>query len=161
MPSNVKAQGLPGGFGAENMSKIVRVDLPFQTSLRFDSLCAKGITLISDQGLSSGSIIVRTTAFEIAPSERLMIRNLELHKFVFVKPDDYAKDAANAAGFLAFGAMSFCNHANQPNAEIQWDQDINTTIISLVALNDIQSGDEITMRYANLDEYPESSSWLE
>jgi SET domain-containing protein len=52
------------------------------------------------------------------------------------------------AGLMAYGLMSFCNHAQDANADMRWSRHEKLGwIAELVAVKSIREGDEITYRY--------------
>ena len=55
--------------------------------------------------------------------------------------------------FIAFGGLTFCNHAVQPNAVVRWLTDEVGLWASLEALCDIAPDEEITLFYTNISEY--------
>jgi hypothetical protein len=55
--------------------------------------------------------------------------------------------------YIVFGLSSFCNHSKDPNAKIHWFKNETGLWISLSALKTIEVDEEITMSYANIDDY--------
>ncbi len=55
---------------------------------------------------------------------------------------------------IVFGDISFCNHADTPNATVSWTRLTSTTAIaSLIALTDINANSEIVITYSDAEEY--------
>jgi SET domain-containing protein len=67
------------------------------------------------------------------------------HTFVW---RDNRKNRSHKSGAIVFGAMSFCNHANSPNAKIV--KNYSDKIMYLKAIRPIAAGEEITIRYKNV-----------
>src|SRR3546814_5650236 len=57
------------------------------------------------------------------------------------------------SAFIAFGSLTFCNHAEKPNAAVRWETDATGPWAVLEALRDIADGEEITLFYTNIAEY--------
>jgi len=55
--------------------------------------------------------------------------------------------------------MSWCNHSPHPNAEICWKKVGGKTLLELYSTRPIQCGEEVTIYYANLEEYEQSGTW--
>ncbi|MGB9028040.1 MAG: SET domain-containing protein-lysine N-methyltransferase [Rhodomicrobium sp.] len=55
---------------------------------------------------------------------------------------------------IVFGDISFCNHADTPNATVSWTRLTSTSAIaSLIALTDINANSEIVITYSDAEEY--------
>ncbi len=55
---------------------------------------------------------------------------------------------------IVFGDISFCNHADAPNAAVSWTRLSSTTAIaSLIALTGISANSEIVITYSDAEEY--------
>lgn len=118
----------------------------------------KGLMLVATKSLHAGNVITNALAFRMEAEERRRVRNLSFYKFVFLDPDEEGAD--ERGGYVAFGPISFCNHAGQPNAEVRWAIRGCHAVLTMCAMHLIHQGSEVTMRYANVEEYPGSEQWI-
>ena len=113
--------------------------------------------LVAAKWIDVGDVLTNALALRLEADERRRLRDLSLYKFVFLDPDERGSD--ERGGYVAFGPVSFCNHAPKPNAEVRWAVCFGQAILTMCAKNPIQAGSEVTMRYANTEEYPGSEYW--
>lgn len=112
-------------------------------------LAAPGVSRKGGRGLfavapiADGDLIDRACAVEIHSDQTRDLDMMQpLGDYYFANPKN------DNAGLMAFGLMSLCNHADDPNADIQWRKDQKLGwIADLVALRTINAGEEITYRY--------------
>ena len=110
------------------------------------------------RGIVATTMIAKETAIEVSPSvsfsaaQRDVIDKTDLQKYYFVIPSEYEKNP-KVNGHIVFGLSSLCNHSDTPNAYINWVKDEMGLWAHLIALQDIQPGDEVCLYYTNIDEY--------
>lgn len=129
--------------------------------IRLASIPGKGRGLLADTAIAAGTVIERAPAVRLAAADRALVDRTALFAYTFVDPEAFdpaaaAGGSAPAAGhdcLLAFGQLTFCNHAEQPNAAIRWSSDDVGLWASLEALRSIAAGEEITLHYTNISEY--------
>lgn len=59
-----------------------------------------------------------------------------------------------------FGLASFCNHAEKPNARVEWVENEVGLWSHLIAQKDIEVNEEVTLFYTNIDEYQQASKFV-
>lgn len=126
----------------------------------FKNMPKKGIALIAKQNLPKGSLVSSAITYRLDSEQLEQIRDLDLYKFIFFNPEIYKQRKLSASdfGYLAFGSMSWCNHSANPTAKIIWNLiDNDCYELQLFTIKSVQAGDEITVTYANINEYDESS----
>lgn len=103
----------------------------------------RGRGLFAAERVVSGEIIDRAcTVYIDADQAKALDLMLPLGDFYFQHP--LAKDE----GLMALGLASLCNHAEDPNADVRFeDGGALGWIAVLYALRDIAAGEEITYRY--------------
>jgi len=122
-------------------------------ALKVDRISGKGCGLIVMKTIKKGELIEAAPTCGFPPEHRKTIDKTELSKYCFVKPSEYNDAETPAPGYIVFGLSSFCNHSEKPNAEVKWVEDDLGQWACLTALRDINPGEEVTMYYANIDEY--------
>src|SRR3546814_21012597 len=86
-------------------------------------------------------------------SSDLAVDGTALFPYTFADPVSFGRtEAAAHAAFIAFGSLTFCNHAEKPNAAVRWETDATGPWAVLEALRDIAAGEEITLFYTNIAE---------
>lgn len=102
-----------------------------------------GRGLFALRAIAAGSIIDMACTVEISEGQCLQLDEIHpIGDFYFAHPEN------PKAGLMAYGMMSFCNHAESANADIRWARhDSLGWMALLVALNSISEGEEITYRY--------------
>src|SRR3546814_18891205 len=80
-------------------------------------------------------------------SSDLAVDGTALFPYTFADPVSFGRtEAAAHAAFIAFGSLTFCNHAEKPNTAVRWETDATGPWAVLEALRDIADGEEITLR---------------
>lgn len=118
----------------------------------------KGRGLLATQTIASGTVIERAPAVRLPASERDLIERSKLFPYVFADPGSFG--SGNHEVLVAFGHLTFCNHAEQPNAVVQWEADDVGHWARLEALRDISAGDEISLFYTNISEYSATDLYI-
>jgi SET domain-containing protein len=119
----------------------------------------KGRGIIATQDIPQGTLIEASPAITFPLKQRLNINETELFKYYFVQPSEYGK-SQTVNGYLVFGLVSLLNHAEQPNTRINWIEDQVGLWSHLIAEKDIKAGEEVTMSYANIDEYANANKFV-
>ena len=121
---------------------------------RLAKIAGKGRGLLAARAIGAGTVIERAPAVRLSPADRAALGRTVLFPYCFADPASYRRDGgAGHDGLLAFGALTFCNHAANPNAAVRWESDALGLWAELTALRDIAEGQEITLFYTNIDEY--------
>src|SRR3546814_13703504 len=81
-------------------------------------------------------------------SSDLAVDGTALFPYTFADPVSFGRtEAAAHAAFIAFGSLTFCNHAEKPNAAVRWETDATGPWAVLEARRDIADGEELTLFY--------------
>lgn len=113
------------------------------------SLAAPGVSRLGGRGLfalaaiEAGTTIEKACTVEILEEQAKPLDTVQpLGDFYFAHPEN------PKAGLMAYGIMSFCNHADDANAHVRWEHHGRLGwIAQLVAIKPILEGEEITYRY--------------
>jgi len=122
--------------------------------IKIDFILGKGRGVMSTKGIDKGEIIEISPAYKFPSKERDMIDKTSLFQYYFVKQNEYNKNIKDIDGYMVFGLTSFCNHSDSPNAKVEWIENNIGFWCHLIATENIKPKEEITMFYANIDQYP-------
>jgi hypothetical protein len=122
--------------------------------LEIKLIAEKGRGAVATQSIQKGILIEKAPVASFPPDQREVIQDTEIGPYYFVRPTEYDSEDSKVKGYIVFGLSSFCNHSEQPNAKIEWCKDRIGLWAKLTALQDIQAGEEVTIFYTNIDEYP-------
>lgn len=125
---------------------------------RLARIAGKGRGLVARGRIGAGTIIERAPAVRLSAADRRLVDRTALFPYCFADPEGFAGAAAGQAGdahdgFFAFGSLTFCNHAADPNAAVRWQSDEIGFWALLEARRDIAGGEEITLFYTNIADY--------
>lgn len=112
----------------------------------------KGRGIVATKMIGKDTLIEVSPVASFSPDQRDIIDKTELGAYCFVIRSEYEK-SKKACGHIVFGLSSLCNHSESPNAYIKWVKNEIGLWAHLIALQDIQPGDEISLNYTNIDEY--------
>jgi uncharacterized protein len=99
----------------------------------------KGRGVFATRRIAAGRLIEEAPVVVIPNDELPYLDRIALQDYYFLwGPDD-------RAGAIAFGLCSICNHSVEPNCEQIRRYDTQT--MCLVALRDIDEGEELTINY--------------
>ena len=110
---------------------------------------AMGVGLCALEAIAPGEIVCGARALLLTEAERAGLLKTALWSHMFCGPlcDD-------AGGAVVFGDPTFCNHAAAPNAQLEWRRESERfATAELIALRAIEPGEEICIRYRDVDEY--------
>lgn len=107
----------------------------------------KGRGVIAARDIAVGTVLEISPVFVIPPVYYDIVKAFPFitHTFVW---RDCLTDRSKKTGAIAYGLISFCNHARTPNAKISRDYQNKT--IKLIAQKQIFRGEEITIKYNNV-----------
>jgi len=115
----------------------------------------KGRGIRAAKSIKKGELIEASPTCSFPSEQRKIIDNTSLFDYYFVRNAEYQDTEKQATGYMVFGLASLCNHTDKPNAIVEWDENDTTGVWAhLIALEDIQTGEEIMISYANINEYP-------
>ena len=118
-------------------------------TLRVDFTQGKGRGVFANRHYDKGELIERAPVIVLPTWQWCHIEKTVLSNYSFFWGDEMA---------LAFGRFSFYNHSYRPNAE--YLKRLEDRIIEMVALRDIEAGEEILTNY-NGDPEDETPVWFE
>jgi SET domain-containing protein len=103
----------------------------------------RGRGLFAGEAIAKGEEIERTCTVFIDAAQALALdKMLPLGDFYFQHP------LAKEEGLMVLGLASLCNHADDPNADVRFEEGGACGWIAVLhALRDIGAGEEITYRY--------------
>ena len=113
----------------------------------------KGRGVIATEFISKGTVIEKSPVVVFPAEQRHILDKTEVFRYYFVRPAEYG-ESKEVGGYLVFGLASFCNHSDLPNTQVDWVENETGLWAHLVALDDIQPGEECLLFYTNVDEYP-------
>jgi hypothetical protein len=108
----------------------------------------RGRGVVAAQDIKKGDLIERSPVLIIPSRDRAAVDPTVIFAYVFmwekemVEQDLYCHVGRSA---IALGFTSLLNHSYSPNAE--FIRHIDDLMIDIVALTDIESGDEVTIDY--------------
>ncbi len=94
----------------------------------------------------------RAPGLRLPGDQRHLIDRTALFPYYFADPSTFAVQETYDC-LLAFGCLTCCNHADDPNAAVSWKEDGIGLWAELHALRDIAAAEEVTLRYTNIAEY--------
>ena len=101
--------------------------------------------------VDAGYVLESSPAVALSAADRRAIDDTSLFPYYFVRPEEREI-------YLIFGLASFCSHAEEPNATVEWRRTGAGLWADLTATRAIAVGDEVTLRYANIDDY-DTDGW--
>ncbi|MGX9120910.1 SET domain-containing protein-lysine N-methyltransferase [Mesorhizobium sp. BHbsci] len=120
----------------------------------------KGRGVFANIPFKIGDLIERAPTWRFNSSDEKLLERTGLFEYYFVRP--ITKPIRNQrSGYVVFGLVSIVNHSSNPNSQIVWIDEDTGAWASIVALKDIQVGEEITHRYANINYYPSTITFVE
>jgi len=121
---------------------------------RLARIAGKGRGLLASRRIGAGTLIERAPAVRLSAADRAILDRTALFPYCFADPATYGQDGSGSHdGFIAFGALTFCNHSANPSAAVMWQADPLGLWAELAALRDIAAGEEITLFYTNIHDY--------
>ena len=114
----------------------------------------KGTVVVAAGDFAKGDIITSAFAVNLDKAQIRKIKGLDVYKFVFF-------DRQTSLAHFVFGDVSWCSHSNNPNASVTFSPTVcpSRYLVELIAERAIAAGEEVTMKYSNVEEYPDYKSW--
>ncbi len=122
--------------------------------IQIQILPGKGRAVIANLTIEKGRLIESAPTKCFSAEDREIMKKTSAFTHCFVRADEY-KQGKPCRGFMVFGLSSLCNHSNHPNARIEWEARETGVWANLVSLRDIEAGEEITLYYTDIEEYPD------
>lgn len=112
------------------------------------------------RGLYARAYFLPDEVIELAPAIAVSAKTRKsLDKCPDLFPYYFAATDGSDRAFFAMGKMTFANHSNKPNAKVLWFENESGWSAHLVCIKKIDPNEEITLRYTNLEDYPDSENW--
>lgn len=116
----------------------------------------KGRGVFCTKAIKKGEVLEVTPALLLNEQETDAVDDTHLVNYTFVTGTISAKTRKKAgiqdtdsASSVLLGVMTFCNHDEHPNAEIQWEEEDGTVYYTLVATRNIPKNTEICTTYGD------------
>ena len=103
-------------------------------------MCGRGV--FAREAIAAGTVVEAAPVIIVPAAECPILDRTVLHNYYFHWNGDPDGDGGGALGL---GLVSLCNHSSRPRARV--DRNFARHTLDLVAIADIQSGDEITIDY--------------
>ncbi|MEB3339331.1 SET domain-containing protein-lysine N-methyltransferase [Okeania sp.] len=127
--------------------------------MKSKKIANKGRGIVARQDSHQGTLL-EVAPVEVFPFEPDQTKDeTGIFKYYFVSPLEYSKNH-NINRYLVFGLASFCNHAKNPNAGVEWVENEVGLWSHLIAQTDIKVGEEVTLFYTNIDEYADAQKFV-
>ena len=132
----------------ENRRKPLLVHGSQRAPMRVAAMGKRGRGVVADARLAQGQLVERSPVLVIPHVDRAATDGTIVFTYVFmwehdtVEEDLYRHEGRAA---IALGFTSLLNHAYAPNCE--FIRHIDELVIDLVALRDIEAGEELTIDY--------------
>ncbi|HIC79724.1 MAG TPA: SET domain-containing protein [Kiloniellaceae bacterium] len=120
--------------------------------LRIAAFAGKGRGVEATRAIAGGTVMERAPALRLPGDQRRLIDQTGLFPYYFAEPSAFTAGGAYDC-LLAFGSLTCCNHADEPNAAVIWTEDTIGLWAELHALRDIAEAEEVTLRYTNISVY--------
>ena len=123
--------------------------------IKVDHVKEKGRGIIATEIIKKKQVIETSPTHSFSKNHRQFIDKTNLFAYYFVMPSEYQKKtkANKEDAYMVFGLSSFCNHSEDPNAKIHWFKNETGVWISLISIKNIAVNEEVTMSYANIEDY--------
>lgn len=132
-------------------------DLHRRKGLYLKRVPRKGRGVFCRSAIKKGETLEVTPAVVLGPRATTYADKTLLENYTFVVGDISARQKKRAgiagksanASAVVFGILTFCNHGEEPNAEIEWEERGDTVYYTLKATRDIPKNTEICTSYGN------------
>ncbi|RUV81896.1 SET domain-containing protein [Mesorhizobium sp. M1A.F.Ca.IN.020.06.1.1] len=120
----------------------------------------KGRGVFANIPFKVGDLIERDPTWGFTSHDEQLLKRSGLFEYYFVRPTHESIENQHS-GYVVFGLISMINHSQNPNSKIVWLDEDTGVWASIVALREIQVDEEITHRYANINDYPNTITFVE
>lgn len=127
--------------------------------IRLARVPGKGRGLLATRPIPAGTCLERAPAVRLSAADRALFDRSGFFAYYFADPAGFAAGGGHDA-LVAFGQLTFCNHAAHPNASVRWEEDEIGLWARLEALRAIGEGEEVTLYYTNIAEYSQSDLFI-
>ncbi|PBB98906.1 SET domain-containing protein-lysine N-methyltransferase [Mesorhizobium sp. WSM3862] len=120
----------------------------------------KGRGLFANVPFKAGDLIERAPTWEFDDRQANLIDLTGILEYYFVRGPK-KQNGNPTARYVVFGLASLVNHSSSPNAETVWADEESGAWVNILAVRDINVDDEITQKYNNISDYPQSINFVE
>lgn len=113
----------------------------------------KGKGTFAVQTIKKGAVIQRCPGLMIRAEDTPCVLDSGLFPYLLANPADYNLADKPSSYAVMLGSMTYCNHSDANNAVVQWAMTDLGLWFTLRALREVLTGEEVTMKYTNLDDY--------
>lgn len=124
------------------------------------SVPQKGRAVFANIPFHAGDVIECAPTWGFDDAEAELLDRTGLFEYYFVRHDRNIKGDPYT-GYVIFGLISIVNHSVNPNGRIVWTDQVSGAWASIVAIKDINVGEEITHSYTNISAYPHSTDFID
>lgn len=119
----------------------------------------KGRGVVATKLIPKGALIEKAPVASIPAEQQVSLEATEVFQYYFVRLSEYEKNK-EVGCHIVFGLSSLCNHSETPNTYVNWVEDEIGLWAYLIALEDIQLGEECLLFYTNVDQYPSQGYFI-
>ncbi|MEB3339679.1 SET domain-containing protein-lysine N-methyltransferase [Okeania sp.] len=119
----------------------------------------KGRGIFAVQDIPKGTLLEVAPTVILPPEQLQTLNQTKVLDYYFVQPSEYAT-AKKIKGYLVLGLASLCNHGEDPNSYVEWIEDEVCVWSHLITKKDIKNGEEVTLFYTNINEYPDGGTFV-
>lgn len=127
--------------------------------IKVKKFAGKGRGIIATENIPQGTLLEVSPVGVFPAEQRPIMNETEVFEYYFVQPVEYSQ-SKNVKGYFVFGLASLCNHTEEPNSYVDWIEDEVGLWSHLITKKDIQEGEEVTVFYTNIDEYPDADQFV-
>jgi len=128
--------------------------------LRVANVAVKGRGVFATTTIRTGELIEEAPSWGFTAEEEKLINQTAAFAYYFVR-NDRDIEGEIYKGHFVFGLISIVNHSANPNAKICWRDRDSGAWASIVAIRDIQPGEEITHKYTNIEAYEDADRFVD
>jgi len=127
--------------------------------VRVQPIAGKGRGVVAVNTIAKDSVVLCDAVERYSGEAARALRQHPLYQRLFVDPASYG--CATSSDLLwAIGAISVLNHSDTPNCSVSWKATSSGEWALLCADQTIRPGEEILIRYTNIDQYEDRDSFL-
>jgi SET domain-containing protein len=132
----------------ETSAEIVAVDSTLRVPLRIAELGTRGRGVLAGRRIAAGELVERAPVILVPEEDRVAVDASSVGSYIFMwEHDSTGEDIYSQKGRVAvvLGFASLVNHSGTPNCRII--RHIEARALDLVAMRDIDNGEEVTFDY--------------
>lgn len=112
----------------------------------------RGLGLYAVEDILAGKTIMTCAAKDLSSVPDAI--PFSVAQFLFVNPMSFHSEHSQRSYLMVCGDMVFLNHSDSEVCSVSWDKNCHGIIFaSLIAKDNIASGEELTIRYVDASDY--------